>query len=168
MASIEPSAGSVVLTLDAAEAGLLRDLASQMEELLARSSEYEDPVVDRLFPSAYEDPKDSQAYSDLIGDELKKAKLDALRSVLSVLGEPAEIDTTVPRSEVDAWLTVLTDLRLALGTRLEVTEEKMEAELDPADPGAAGIAVLHWLGWVQEMFIRAITEVGDDGPAGTG
>lgn len=168
MASIEPSAGSVALSLDAAEAGLLRDLAAQMEELLGRSPTIDDPVVDRLFPSAYEDPKDAQAYSDLIGDELKKAKLDALRSVLSVLEEPAEVDTNVPRSEVDAWLTVLTDLRLALGTRLDVTEETMEAELDPADPAAPGIAVLHWLGWVQEMFIRAITEVGDDGSAEAG
>ena len=162
MASIEPSSGSVALTLDAAEAGFLRDLATQMEELLGRPPT-KDPVIDRLFPSAYEDPKDEQAYAELVGDELTKAKLDALRSVLSVLGEPADIETTVPRSEVDAWLTVLTDLRLALGTRLDVTEETMEAELDPADPAAPGIAVLHWLGWVQEMFIRAITEDSDDG-----
>lgn len=162
MASIEPSAGGVSLSLEIEEATLLRDLANQMKDLLEQEAVIQDAVIDRLFPSAYADPKDAEAFSDLVGDELKNGKLEAIRSVLSVLGEDDAVETTVPRSEIDGWLTVLTDLRLALGTRFEVTEEKMEAELDPEDPATAGMAVLHWLGWVQEMFIRAITEVGDD------
>src|SRR5688572_14395350 len=168
MASIEPSAGSVAVHLELEEAGLLRALATQMQELLEQEAVIHDAVIDRLFPSAYTDPKDAEAFTELVGEELKNGKLDALRSVLSVLGENDEISTTVPRSEIDAWLTVLTDLRLTLGTRFEVTEEKMEAELDPDDPAAPGMAVLHWLGWVQEMFIRAITEVGDDGSTEAG
>lgn len=148
----------MTLELDAEEAALLRELANQMKELLEHEHEIQDAVIDRLFPSAYADPKDAQAFSELVGDDLKKGKLDAIRSVLSVLGEPGEVDTTVPSSEIDGWLTVLTDMRLALGTRLNVTEETMEAELDPEDPASGGLAVLHWLGWVQEMFLRAIQE----------
>lgn len=163
MASIEPSPGGVALRLEAEEADLLRDLAAQMTELVEQEAVIQDAVIDRLFPSAYADPKDAEAFTELVGDELKNGKLDALRSVLSVLGENDEVETTVPHSEIDAWLTTLTDLRLALGTRFEVTEEKMEAELDPDDPAAPGMAVLHWLGWVQEMFIRSITEEDDDG-----
>lgn len=168
MAAIEPSGGSVQLQLDAEEAQILRGLATEMKELIEHEAAIQDAVIDRLFPSAYADPKDAQAFTELVGDELKSAKLDAIRSVLSVLGEPGGVDMIVPRSEIDGWLTVLTDLRLALGTRFEVTEEKMEAELDASDPDAPGMALLHWLGWMQEMFIRAITEGGDDGSARAG
>ena len=167
MTSIEASDGNVLLVMDAEEAGLLRGLVTEMQELIEQEASIQDAVIDRLFPSAYADPKDAQAFSELVGDELKNGKLDAIRSVLSVLGNPGEVDATVPRSEIDGWLTVLTDLRLALGTRLDVTEEKMERELDASDPEAAGMAVLHWLGWMQEMFIRAITEGDDDGSTET-
>lgn len=163
MASIEASGGNVVFKMDAEEAALLRGLATEMQEMIEQESTIQDAVIDRLFPSAYADPEDAQAFSELVGDELKNGKLDAIRSVLSVLGNPGDVDTTVPRSEIDGWLTVLTDLRLALGTRLDVTEEKMERELDASDPEAPGMAVLHWFGWMQEMFIEAITEGDDDG-----
>ena len=53
---------------------------------------------------------------------------------------------------------MLTDIRLALGTRFDVTQEKMSHELDPNDPEAPGMSVLHWLGWVQEMLIEIVTE----------
>ena len=50
----------------------------------------------------------------------------------------------------------LTDLRLALGTRLGVDEERMGAAVDPAGPDAAAMTVLHWLGWVQEGILSAL------------
>jgi hypothetical protein len=52
---------------------------------------------------------------------------------------------------------LLTDLRLAIGTRLDVTEEKMSDDIDPDDPEAAALSVLHWLGWVQGTILEAIT-----------
>src|SRR5688500_9085215 len=161
MASIEPMQGSVSFSLDEEEAQVLRGLAVEMQGLIEQEGVIEDAVINRLFPSAYADPDDARAFSQLVGDDLKDSKLAAIRSVLSVLGAAGNVDTTVPRSEVDGWLTVLTDIRLALGTRFDVTEEKMEAELDPSEPESAGLAVLHWLGWMQEMFIRAITGVSD-------
>ena len=163
MGSIEPLGGDVLVTLDDQEAGIIRGLFTEMRELLDREDAIQDEVIDRLFPSAYAEPADAEAFRDLVGDELKSDKQQAILEVLSVLGDMGPVETTVPRSEVDAWLTALTDVRLALGTRFGVTEEKMSAELDPSDRDAAGVAVLHWLGWMQEMFIRAITEGSHDG-----
>ena len=168
MASVEPSAGNVILNLETEEAQLLRGLLDEMRQLLEHEATIDDAVIDRLFPSAYAEPDDARAFAELVGDELKTGKLDNIRSVLSVLGEPGAVNATVPRSEIDGWLTVLTDVRLALGTRFDVTEEKMSAELDPDDPEAPGLAILHWLGWMQEMFIAAITEGNDDGPVAAG
>ena len=56
--------------------------------------------------------------------------------------------------EVQAWLGVLNDTRLVLGTRLGVTEE--ERELDPADPQAGAYAMYHWLTWLQGDLVEAL------------
>lgn len=162
MASIEPKAGDVAVSFDADEAQILRGLLTEMKELIEHEAAVQDAVIDRLFPAAYAAPEDTQSFRELVGDELKASKQGALLSVLSVLGDDGDVAVTVPRSEIDQWLTALTDVRLALGTRFDVTEEKMAAELDVDDPEAGAMAVLHWLGWMQEMLIKAITETTDD------
>ena len=55
--------------------------------------------------------------------------------------------------ELGAWLGALESLRLALGTRLDVTEETYAA-LDPDDPQAPELAVYGWLSWLQEEASR--------------
>lgn len=64
----------------------------------------------------------------------------------------------MPPEEIDSWLSVLTDLRLAIGTRLGVSEESMLEEIEPTHPDAPAYAVLHWLGWLQETFLDAVQE----------
>jgi hypothetical protein len=81
----------------------------------------------------------------------------ALETVTSALAGP-DTDVTLEGDDLDTWLAALTDLRLAIGTRLEVDEERMGAELSSNDPDAAAMAVLHWLGFVQEGVIRAAGE----------
>jgi hypothetical protein len=162
MASFEGRGGDVVVALDEEEANLMRGLLTEMKELLTHEHEVQDDVVDRLFPAAYAEPEDAENFRALVGDDLSKGKQQAILSVLSVLGDEGPVDTRVPRSEIDAWLTALNDVRLALGTRFAVTEEKMSAELEPSDPESSGIAILHWLGWMQEMLIRAISSNQDD------
>lgn len=158
MASIEPDGGAVAVSFDKEEAQLLRGLFTEMQQLIANEAEVQDDVIDRLFPAAYAEPEDARGFRELVGQELKNTKQSSFLTVLSLLGEEGDVTATVPRSEVDPWLTALTDIRLALGTRYDVTEEKMETELDPDDPEAGPMAILHWLGWMQEMFIRAITK----------
>ncbi|MEA2453062.1 MAG: hypothetical protein QOG04_1772, partial [Actinomycetota bacterium] len=161
--SIAPLGGDVAVAFDEDEARLLRGLLNEMKDLLEHEAVVQDDVIDRLFPAAYAEPEDAESFRELVGDELKTGKQGAILSVLSVLGEDGAVGVTVPRSEIDGWLTALTDVRLALGTRFDVTEEKMGTELEPDDPEAGAMAVLHWLGWMQEMFIRAISEEKDDG-----
>jgi hypothetical protein len=61
--------------------------------------------------------------------------------------------TTLSPEEGEAWVRALTDMRLAIGTRLDVTEETMSTEPDPDDPSAAPLQILHWLGWLQESIL---------------
>ncbi len=53
--------------------------------------------------------------------------------------------------DVQAWLGVLNDTRLVLGTRLGVTEE--EPDIDPDAPEARGYAIYYWLTALQGDLI---------------
>ena len=140
------------LPLDSHESGILRDLVRQMRALL-KESESEDPVHKRLFPSAYEDNEDSESFRDMTSGDLTSMKLAALDVVDEAVGRRDKGITTLSQEEGEAWVRALTDMRLAIGTRLEVTEETMSVEPEPDDPAAAPLQILHWLGWLQESII---------------
>jgi len=150
--------GTVEVRLDDQEADLLRSLIKEIATLFEAGLPRSDPVVERLFPDAYESRKESRAYRDLIGDDLRSGKKEALAIVETKLGNSGDATLSLGPDEIDAWLTVLTDLRLAIGTRLAVTEATMDEEPDPKDPDGAAKTVLHWLGWLQEMTLAELTK----------
>ena len=59
--------------------------------------------------------------------------------------------------EAEAWLRALNDLRLVLGTRLDVQEGSLLDGIDSDDPDAAGLAVYAYLSWLQEQLVEALS-----------
>ena len=63
----------------------------------------------------------------------------------------------------EAWLRALNDARLALGVRLEITDETSlrgvgEAVLrDPTSPRVFQLSVYAYLGYLQESLLEALT-----------
>jgi Domain of unknown function (DUF2017) len=144
--------GDYRLRLSDGERELLERLPAELLALLA--AEPDDPALRRLRPSAYEDdPEAEDEYRRLMDGELQEGRRDALR----LLAETAARDR-LTAEELDAWLRALTDLRLALGTRLDVTEEVYEHEIDPHDPQAYELAVFAYLSWLQEQAVEAAIE----------
>jgi Domain of unknown function (DUF2017) len=154
MVAVDKAGDRLRLRLERGEADVLRQLIDELLELL-RSAEADDRVSQRLFPDAYDSPEDTAAYNELVADQLRRDKIESLQGVREALGR-GRVDVTLSREACERWLTALTDLRLALGTRLEITEQKMGADLDPQDPQAPWLAALHWLGWVQESMLQAV------------
>jgi hypothetical protein len=144
------------MSLDARESGLVRELLKEMKTLLEADIPRQDAVVSRLFPDAYDDPEDADAYRELVGDELRKGKTAALRRVESLAGTSGSIDEDLTGEDIEAWLTVLNDIRLAIGTRLSVSEDRMGSDIDPGDPDGPALSVVHWLGWMQELMLEQI------------
>jgi hypothetical protein len=71
------------------------------------------------------------------------------------------VESTVDADEVDdeqlgAWLGALNDLRLVLGTRLDVDEEL--PDLDRDDPQAPAYAVYEYLGWLLSQVVDSLSE----------
>ena len=60
--------------------------------------------------------------------------------------------------DVTAWLRVLNDARLALGTRLGVTEETTVDDLDPDDPATPGLAAYAWLTYLEGELVETLLE----------
>jgi hypothetical protein len=141
--------GGVELRLSREERTLLVGLAAELRSLL--ESETGDPSLRRLFPPAYEDEQDEDAYRALMGAEL----LDGRREALELLARTAKQER-LSAGEADAWLRALNDLRLVLGTRLDVQEDTLLDELPPDDERAAGLAIYGYLSWLQEQLVAAL------------
>ena len=127
-------------------------LASLPAELAARiDADTADPDLRRLFPPAYDKDEESEdEYRRLMREEL----LSGRREALQVLAETAQSER-LTGEQLDAWLRALTDLRLALGTRLDVTEETYDQEIDSEHPQAFELAVFAYLSWLQEQAVAA-------------
>ena len=185
--------GRVIATFSGFEADLLRSLASQMVELLrneraepaaptadpfeAMMTEFsgattipEDPVLARLFPTAY--PEDEEAASDFrrfTESGLRDGKAAASGSIIDVLedaGLPPEltedglvIDVELSHGEAETWMRAFTDIRLALATRLgvEAGDEHYWHSLPDDDPRAQAHDIYEWVGLLQESLIGALT-----------
>jgi hypothetical protein len=137
--------GGVRLRLTPEERALLVGLATELRSQL--EGKPSDPSLRRLFPAAYEDEQDEQAYRELAGGEL----LDGRRQALDLLAATARSDR-LSAEEADAWLRALNDLRLVLGTRLDVEEGTL---LD--NPQTPELAVYGYLSWLQEHLVAVLS-----------
>jgi hypothetical protein len=142
--------GTVELRLSRDERALLAGLVEELRSLLDGAPG--DPSLRRLFPPAYDEEDDERAYRDLMGGEL----LDGRRAALELVAETVEHDR-LSAEEADTWLRALNDLRLVLGTRLDVREDTFAEELRPDDPRAPALAVYAYLSWVQEQLVEALS-----------
>jgi hypothetical protein len=142
------------------ELAVLRGLPDQLRTVLGEDED--EPVNRRLFPPAYLDVADIERdaeYRRLMHDDLVKEKLANLDLVTASLerGSPSVRRWTVELTdeEATAWLGVLNDLRLALGVRLDITED-YDGDVDDTDPRAPAFHLLSYLGWLEEQLLDAL------------
>ena len=127
---------------------MLRSLPRQLRELLGTG----DPSLRRLSPPAYPDDSRQEAeYRELVGDDLESQR----RRALEVMEATIDADR-LDQEQISAWLGSLNDLRLVLGTRLDVTEEMYEEGLPEEDRRSPAFALYLYLGWLEEQFVAAL------------
>jgi Domain of unknown function (DUF2017) len=153
-------AGRVRVRLAPDEVAILRGLPDQLRSVLGEGGD--EPVNQRLFPPAYLDVADIEhdtEYHRLMHDDLVKEKLASLDLVTDTLarGSTSFRRWTVELTdeEATAWLAVLNDLRLALGVRLDITED-FDGDVDDTDPRAPALRLLSYLGWLEEQLLVAL------------
>ncbi|MFD6436909.1 DUF2017 domain-containing protein [Streptomyces venezuelae] len=138
-----------------------------------------DPVMRRLLPDAYGGPGSEDSAGD--ADELRayssefrrftendlraKKRDDALVVVRSLdsMAASGEGGAVLKLSveESQQWLAALNDLRLAIGTRLEVSDEDdadLLYRLPDSDPRKPMVMAYLWLGGLQETLVGTLLD----------
>ena len=163
--------GKLTLELDAAELEVISQLFSQMSELLedpdnetgsdplakllnmsGSTQISDDPALARLFPDGYsEDEHASADFRRFTEQDLRAQKVAALVSAQQTLIHWQGKANIAPEQAQD-WLKALNDLRLVLGTRLEITEvAQRDLDQDPA------MHLYNYLTYLQGTLIDAIS-----------
>ena len=143
--------GTFTVRLDEDERRLLRSLPGQLASLV--EAEPNDPWLQRLFPTAYpKDPEREEEWRLLMSVDLHERR----REQLQTLGATADA-TSLSEEELLGWAQALNDLRLYLGTRLELSEET-ELEDFETDDDRQLFVLYSWLGLIQEETIQALAE----------
>ena len=164
--------GKLTLKLDDAELGVLSQLFEQMAELLEHPESEagadplakmlnmsgstqisEDPALARLFPDGYSDDEHASAdFRRFTEQDLRAQKLAALATVRDSLSDWTS-KSSITAQQAQDWLKALNDLRLVLGTRLEITDDvDRDNEID--DPG---MHLYNYLTYLQGTLIDSIT-----------
>ena len=147
--------GSFTVHLSEPEQLLLKSLLAQLRTLLKLEGGgeiTEDSGVRRLFPTAYPGRDDLEAeYQGMVHDDLLGQRLAAIDQVEETIVLPS-----VDEEQLGTWLRTFNDLRLVLGTRLDVSEDDT-GPIDPDDPDAAAQAAYEYLGWLLESTVIALT-----------
>ncbi len=183
--------GRIIANFTGFEADLLRTLAAQLVELLRNESavpdedrdplealmdfsgpttEPEDPVLARLFPTAYpHDPEAAGEFRRFTEGALRDGKARAAARLIDDLEEaglPPElvedglvVDVELDEAGAETWMRCFTDLRLALASRLGVEDDDEEfwASLPEDDPRSQTHDVYEWVGYLQETLVHALS-----------
>ncbi|KHL08384.1 uncharacterized protein DUF2017 [Mumia flava] len=131
----------------------------------------DDPVLKRLLPDAYSDDDDASGdFRRFTERSLSEAKVSNARAVVASLAAGG-LDVEDPESSTDetievelgpqgaqAWLRALTDVRLALATRLGIeSEDDAERVAASEEESVALVAdIYEWLGFVQETLVQSL------------
>jgi hypothetical protein len=131
----------------------------------------DDPVLARLFPAAYRDDEEAAGeFRRFTETELRTGKAASAGAVIDALEEaglPSEVDEIGLMIDVEldtdgavTWMKAITDMRLALATRLEVEDDDEEfwESLPDDDPRVHVHDIYDWLAFLQETLVHAVSE----------
>ena len=167
--------GRTVIRLDDVEKGLLRSLSAQVIEFVAPDDAGDardplaimigiddeatapvDPALARLLPDAYQDDDDAAMdFRRFTERSLRETKAAHARTVGEVLERSGE-KVTLSDQEQASWLGFLNDGRLAIGTRIGLTDDNHAeiAALPDEDPRAGLLDFYDWLTYLQESLVQ--------------
>jgi hypothetical protein len=141
--------GTFEVRLPAEERRMLGEVLPQLKAAL-QGDAASDPGFKRLFPKAYvQDPELEHEYQALVGDDLVATRVANVDTVLETVTKDR-----LSEDELFAWMGAINDLRLVLGTRLDVSEET-DLAVDASHPDAGAYGLYGYLGWLLELLVDA-------------
>jgi hypothetical protein len=159
----------IALRLEPVETAVVENLVDQLKQMLeelpkgdpglaelgiSESTEApRDAALARLFPDGYrEDGEAAGEFRRYTEASLRDGKERDAAVVLASLGAD---EIVLDAEQAQSWLRSLNDLRLALGTRLEISEDGYERfeDLDWDSPEYAMFVTYDWLTQMQDSLV---------------
>jgi len=118
--------------------------------LVEQFTEFVNPDVNdskRLFPTAYPDDAEKDAgYQALAIPELMDQKNDNIRLFQKTL-----MNETLTKDQAEVWMRVLNDIRLVIGTRLDISADEILEDRDDEL-----VPLYENLSYLTSLFIQAL------------
>lgn len=141
--------------LELSDKEALIGLLDQLRDRLMNGST--DENLKRLFPTAYhQDPKHDEEYQRLMRDDLLASRLQSLGTATAVLSrETINNATMLSDQELDEFARAINNLRLVIGTVLDIDESDIDVDLDENDPDDQRLMLYGYLGWLLDWAVTA-------------
>lgn len=121
------------------ERDLLASIGDQLETLLRSDDIASAPMLERLFPPAYNlDAERNHEYQRLMREDLLERHLDGVRVLRTTIARKR-----LTAQELNGWMRAVNSMRLVLGTLLDVSEDE-PLDLDESDDGPRTALVAHY------------------------
>ncbi len=143
--------GNYTVGLDPDSREFLADLPRQLVLVIEAGDE---ASTRRLFPPAYHREADLERedeYRRFMRDDLVESK----RAALKVLSDTAHQEH-LTHEQLLGWMGAVNDIRLVLGTQIDVYEGLDLDDLDDSDPRRPALAVYSWLSGVLELIVMGL------------
>jgi Domain of unknown function (DUF2017) len=151
--------GTFTIGLDADARDFLADLPRQLRTVIEAGDE---ASTRRLFPPAYHRQDDSEReeeYRRFMREDLITSKMGAM----AMLQEKAHAET-LNEDDMIAWMGAINDIRLVLGTQLDVYEGLDTDDLPADDERLPALSVYGWLSALLELIVMGLSPDESDSP----
>ncbi len=147
-----------------------RSLPGRLRATL-ENPDFGDRVVRVLFPSAFRSDKQAeQEYRRLLQGDLMAQKLRCLDAFERTIKAGTEIElepeiqvlqVELSDEDLSLWLGFLHDLRMVIGTALDITDDDWNAQITEEDPHYLDYVLLDQLTHMEQAIVDALREVAD-------
>jgi hypothetical protein len=147
------------IRLNLAESHVVEQLLDELREIVAPDAlAADDPVQQRLYPAAYQEEPDAAAFRELTESALQAERSARAETCLAEVRAARSVRRTemvLDGDGADRWIRTLNDLRLAYGTRLDITEDE-DYQMRTDDPDAPLRARYLFLTALQDLLVGTL------------
>ena len=142
--------GLYEVTLLDAERALIAKLMAELAELVEDDSQAD--MLTRLFPTALpNDPEAEAEFQDMVRRELIATRIERFKNTTNTAQEGV-----LNREQLEDWMGAVNDVRLVLGTQLDISQQEDIEELDADDPNAMAQSAYWFFGWLLEHIVATL------------
>lgn len=155
MSKIRKEKNGIRIALQPGELNILRNLPLRLKGVLEKP-DLSSKIARRLFPPSAESASLDTELRLLLAEEIRQKKLERLRDfeqTVNAIGNDTS-ELRLSEKSIDAWLGFLNDIRVVLGTSLDLQDESWIESVKRSGPWFEEMTLLVYLSILQSSILR--------------